>query len=245
MPDDRSVSAEHRETLPGRSPPFAGIDAVIFDCDGTLVDSERLSMRLLVECVGELGLAVSYEQMLRDHSGNELTVVLEDMEDRLGRPLPDDFVDRFRARQIDLLRRELRATDGAAEVLAGMDRPVCVASNAPMTKIDVCLQTTGLDRFFTPDRVFSAWDIQSWKPSPDLFLHAATALGVPPHRCAVVEDSGFGIQAGLAAGMQVFAYVPERQGGEEQSGGADSVAERPGRTTVIRHLTELRSFLDS
>ena len=126
----------------------------------------------------------------------------------LGHALPHDFLERFRLLQIDRLRDGLEAVHGADELLNAMIRPFCVASNAPLSKVNVCLETTGLHHYFEEHRVFSAYQIQVWKPAPDLFLMAANNLGIPPERCVVVEDSGFGIEAGLAAGMQVIAYDP-------------------------------------
>ena len=85
-------------------------------------------------------------------------------------------------------------------------KPFCVASNAPHEKIAINLTVTGLDQFFTADRTFSAYDINVWKPQPDLFLYAAKQLNVDPASCVVIEDSLAGIEAGLAAGMQVIGY---------------------------------------
>ncbi len=184
------------------------IEAVIFDCDGTLVDSETLSIAVLVELVAECGLTLAYEEALQRFSGNELSVVLDSLEQQLGHPLPGDFLNRFRERQIVVLQERVQAVDGAEELLAALSMPFCVASNAPLQKIHVCLETTGLRRFFGEPQILSAYEIQVWKPAPDLFLKAAASLSVAPERCAVVEDSRFGIDAGLAAGMQVFAFDP-------------------------------------
>ena len=184
------------------------IEAVIFDCDGTLVDSETLSLSILIEYVAEFGLTISEEEAHEKFAGNELSVVLVDIERRLGRSLPEEFLDQFRTRQISVLKRQLKAIDGAHDILKQLKLPACVASNAPLTKIQVCLETTGLHVHFGPDTIFSAYEIEVWKPRPDLFLKAAATLGVNPERCAVVEDSIFGVNAGLAAGMSVFALDP-------------------------------------
>lgn len=184
------------------------IDAVIFDCDGTLVDSERISIRVLLDLVADLGLPLPFDDAVSRYSGNDLSVVFRDIEGKLGRTLPDDFLDCFRIRQIEVLREQLQPIAGASELLTALHLPSCVASNAPVDKIQVCLETTGLHHHFELHEIFSAYQIQTWKPEPDLFLMAADALGVRPENCAVVEDSAFGIEAGLAAGMQVFAYDP-------------------------------------
>jgi len=182
------------------------IRAVIFDCDGTLVDSETLSLSVLVEFVAEHGVQISHQEAMEQYAGNELAVVLRDIEGRLGRSLPDDFLDNFRNRQIDRLKLHLKPSDGADELLSSLQVPFCVASNAPVSKVNVCLKATRLDHHFHPTTIFSAYEIEKWKPAPDLFLKAAASMNVAPEHCAVVEDSHFGVRAGLAAGMQVFAY---------------------------------------
>lgn len=204
------------------------IRAVIFDCDGTLVDSETLSLAVLVEMVADFGVDVSHAEAMERFAGNELSVVFAEIEGRLGRTLPPDFLDRFRSRQLDVLRKRLQPIDGADELLQSLRKPFCVASNAPVNKIEVCLQTTRLDRHFCAERIFSAYTIEKWKPAPDLFLQAAAEMGVAPEHCAVVEDSQFGVKAGLAAGMQVFGYQVEDAG---------LLAET--RVTPIGHLSEL------
>jgi HAD superfamily hydrolase (TIGR01509 family) len=203
------------------------IEAVIFDCDGTLVDSETLSISILLDFASEFGHKLAYEDTLQQFAGSDLAVVMKSIEQQIGHSLPDNFMDSFRARQLPILKDQLQAIHGAHELLDALDLPSCVASNAPLSKINVCLETTGLDRFFTEAHIFSAYQIETWKPSPDLFLMTAEFLQVAPERCAVVEDSGFGIEAGLAAGMQVFAYDPH-----DVHGATDQV-------TAVRCLTEL------
>lgn len=203
------------------------IDAVIFDCDGTLVDSESISMRVLLDLVSNLGLPLPFDEAVSQYSGNDLAAVFRDIESKLGRPLPHDFLDCFRDRQIDVLREQLQPIEGASELLSALHLPSCVASNAPVDKIRVCLETTDLHHHFGVEQIFSAYQIQTWKPEPDLFLMAAAALNIPPENCAVVEDSEFGIEAGLAAGMQVFAYDPDGRHASDQ------------RITATRTLPEL------
>ncbi len=187
------------------------IQAVIFDCDGTLVDSETHSLAVLVEYVAELGLHVTHKEAMERFAGNELSVVFREFEKRLGRPLPESFLDEFRQRQMSVLEEHVQAIHGADDVLTGLELPFCVASNAPLNKVNLCLTVTGLLKHFHENRIFSAYQINAWKPRPDLFLMAAEALKTAPKHCAVVEDSHFGIDAGLAAGMQVFAFDPHEK----------------------------------
>ncbi len=213
--------------------PQPPIQAVIFDCDGTLVDSETLSLAVLVEYVGEFGLEISHAEAMERFAGNELSVVFAEFEQRLGRKLPDDFLDTFRNRQMSVLREKLQPIDGVHDVIESIQLPFCVASNAPLSKVNVCLETVGLIQHFPESRIFSAYQIKTWKPEPDLFLMAAEKMQVPAENCVVVEDSVFGIKAGLTAGMQVIAYDPHRK-----------LAGQFEDVTFISTLPELRPLLD-
>ncbi len=204
--------------------------AVLFDCDGTLVDSETLTAEVYCEMLTALGHAPDPAAILHGARGRQLAVFLASLEAEFG-ALPEDFVPRFRARLADVLRARLREIEGAGALLAAMPHPVCVASNALRSKIELCLEATGLARFFG-DRVFSAYEVGAFKPAPGLFLHAAQAMGAEPARCLVVEDSEPGVAAGLAAGMRVVALAPE--------GRPDWLAPE---VPAIRRLAELRGFL--
>ena len=208
----------------------APIRAVIFDCDGTLVDSETISLAVLMDCVAEQGLHITHEEAMERFAGNELSVVFREFESRLGRSLPDDFLDAFRQRQMSHLEEKVQAIPGAHDLLTGIDKPFCVASNAPLNKINLVLNTTGLIEHFDESRIFSAYQVNVWKPEPDLFLLAAERLGIDPRECAVVEDSIFGVKAGLAAGMQVFAYDPHQR--------------LPGEYQDVRRVQQLAELID-
>ncbi|MEU0337317.1 HAD family hydrolase [Streptomyces sp. NPDC006193] len=185
-------------------------DLVIFDNDGVLVDSEPISNRHLAAYLTELGHPTSYEDSVRDYMGSAMHRVHELILERTGQRLPDDFDDVFHARVFAAFERELKPVDGVAGVLEKLTAdgvPYCVASSGSHARIRVGHRTTGLDRWFTEDRIFSSEDVGRGKPAPDLFLYAAERMGVAPGRCAVVEDSPLGVQAALAAGMDVFAFT--------------------------------------
>ena len=184
-------------------------DAIIFDCDGTLVDSEPITVAVLVEYVREFGLKIDYQEALSLFIGRDMPGIVAFLEAKIGIELPETFIDEFRARQALALRNSLRPIDGAHDLLAAMTKPYCVASNAPHDKIEINLSVTGLNQYFTADRTFSAYDINSWKPAPDLFLHVADKMKQHAASCVVIEDSAAGIEAGLAAGMQVIGYSPD------------------------------------
>lgn len=184
------------------------IEAVIFDCDGTLVDSEWLANAALVDCVAPFGLRMSCEEAMQRYVGGKMADCVADLEGRLGRKLPDSFIPEVRKRTAEAFRAHLKPMEGALEMLHELKLPACVASSGPTEKIELSLKLTGLARFFPRGRIFSAYDVGCWKPDPGLFLHAAEAMGVSPDRCAVVEDSRPGVQAGIAAGMRTFWFRP-------------------------------------
>jgi len=205
-------------------------DAVLFDCDGTLVDSETLSSEVFCELLGGLGHAAEPSEILRSFRGRQLATCLAELELRYG-VLPPDFEQRFRARSAEVYRARLREMAGAAELLRTLSHPACVASNAPRAKIELCLEATGLSQFFHR-RIFSAYEVGAWKPDPGLFLHAAEVMGAAPARCLVVEDSAPGVAAALAAGMRVVALVHE-----------EAPRWVPEGVAKIRALPELRALL--
>jgi len=181
---------------------------VIFDCDGTLVDSEELGTSVLVEMAGELGLNLPLRETNALFRGWQLDRCVAQLESWLGRKLPDDFVAQVRLRTRSTFQAKLQPIPGALDLVRALRLPMCVASSGPREKIELSLSLAGLLPYFK-DRIYSGYEIGSWKPDPGLFLHAARAMGVEPARCAVVEDSLVGVQAGIAAGMRVFAYQPD------------------------------------
>ena len=185
-------------------------DLIIFDNDGVLVDSEPISNRLLAAYLTELGHPTSYEDSIRDYMGSAMHRIHELVLERTGQRLPGDFDDVFHARVFAAFERELRPVAGVADVLeklAAGGVPYCVASSGSHARIRVGHRTTGLDRWFTEERIFSSEDVGRGKPAPDLFLHAAERMGVAPERCLVVEDSPLGVQAAVAAGMTVYGFT--------------------------------------
>ncbi|MFC9931521.1 HAD family hydrolase [Streptomyces sp. NPDC127190] len=185
-------------------------DLVIFDNDGVLVDSEPISNRLLAAYLTELGHPTSYEDSIRDYMGSAMHRIHDLVLERTGRRLPEEFDDVFHARVFAAFERELRPVPGVERVLeklTGVGVPYCVGSSGSHERIRVGHRTTGLDRWFAQDRIFSSQDVGRGKPAPDLFLYAAEQMGVAPERCAVVEDSPLGVQAALAAGMDVYGFT--------------------------------------
>jgi HAD superfamily hydrolase (TIGR01509 family) len=185
-------------------------DLVIFDNDGVLVDSEPISNRMLAEYLTELGHPTTYEDSIRDFMGSAMHRVHDLIVERTGRRLPADFDETFHRRVFEAFRRELKPVPGVAAVLEKLEAegiPYCVASSGSHERIRVGLGTTGLYERFTEERIFSSQDVGRGKPAPDLFLHAARVMGFAPERCAVVEDSPLGVEAAVAAGMDVYGFT--------------------------------------
>ncbi len=183
------------------------IDAVLFDCDGVLVDSERIAIECIIECASGVGAQFEHEEAQGHFTGAPIAETLRIIEARAGRPLPADFEPRLRARMASQFKARVTPVAGAPALVASLKVPYCVVSNGPRAKMEITLGATGLLEHFA-GRIVSAYEVGVWKPDPGLYLHAARWLGTPPEQCAVVEDSSYGIAAGVAAGMQVFALVP-------------------------------------
>lgn len=199
---------------------------VIFDCDGVLVDSEPLANAVLHAELQRLGDALSLEESAALFTGLSLSSCLEIVEERLGCSPPPDFLPRLRAGVVDAFRRELAPVAGIELVLRGLDHPFCVASSGSHEKIRFSLGLTGLHAYFDSRRIFSAEDVARGKPAPDLFLHAAAAMGFAPGRCVVVEDSLPGVRAARAAGMTVLGFGGGTGAGALRQAGADAVFSR-------------------
>lgn len=181
-------------------------ELVIFDCDGVLVDSDRISLRIQAERISALGLEMSYEDCVSDFLGLGIPATLKILAERLGRPVPDRWVAELDAAVRDSFRRELKPVPGIVQALEGIEVPACVASSGSHEKMRLTLGLTGLwDRF--AERIFSADEVQRGKPAPDLFLHAASRMSTAPEQCIVVEDSPHGIAAAKAAGMAAFGFA--------------------------------------
>ena len=195
----RDLHVEVELTAPAR--------CVLFDCDGTLVDSELPGNAALARQLALAGIAESAEAITARFRGHKLADMLAALQSSHGVSLPPDFVDRYRERAAALFETDVVPMPGAADMLARLELPMCVVSNGPLAKIRQNLRVAGLAHHFG-DRLFSAYEIGAWKPDPGLFLHAARAMGVAPGDCVVVDDSAAGIQAAGRAGMRALWFVP-------------------------------------
>jgi HAD superfamily hydrolase (TIGR01509 family) len=179
---------------------------VIFDCDGVLIDSERLAVKVDVVVLRELGWPLSEAEVIERFVGRSDRDTQAAIEAHLGRPLPPGWAERVKPRYDEAFEADLAPVPGVLEALDRITVPACVASSGTHEYLRYTLGLTGLyDRF--AGRIFSVEDVTRGKPAPDLFLHAADRMGVVPADCAVVEDSRSGVEAARAAGMPVLAYA--------------------------------------
>ncbi|MBA2382289.1 MAG: HAD-IA family hydrolase [Chloroflexi bacterium] len=208
---------------------------MVFDCDGVLVDSERLSIRLDAILLERLGWPMAESEIVERFVGRTEGAMRAEIEAHVGRDVGAEW-EAFSDEYIRLFAAELEPVDGVVGVLdavAASGMAMCVASSGDHPKIRRNLVKTGLLDWFE-GRIFSGDDVVDGKPAPDLFLHAAAAMGAEPARCAVVEDSRHGVAAARAAGMRAFGYA----------GGVTPAAALEGpRTTVFRDMAALPGLL--
>ena len=181
-------------------------ELVIFDCDGVLIDSERIAVRIDAMVLAQLGWHLSEDQVVERFLGRSEEAMVAEIEAHIGRALDDDWDKEFNRLYREAFAAELRPVDGVVDALDEITTPTCVASSGSHEKMRYTLGLTGLYERFA-GRIFSATEVANGKPAPDLFLHAARQLGAEPAACAVVEDSRYGIEAARAAGMRAFGYA--------------------------------------
>jgi len=180
---------------------------VIFDCEGTLVDSEILCCRALSTVFKEFGSQLTVEQAMQHFAGGKLADILSDTRDRLGLKISLDVLEPlYRTTLKELFESELKPMSGAKKLLEFLEKKqidFCVVSNGPRDKIEHALELTGLLSYF-PGKVFSAFDTNSWKPEPDSILYTAMSMGYRPEECIYIDDTAKGLEAGVRAGIRTI-----------------------------------------
>jgi HAD superfamily hydrolase (TIGR01509 family) len=195
---------------------------VIFDCDGVLVDSERITNVVFAEMLLELGLSFSLEDMFERFVGRSMSQCMQIIAELLGSQPPENFVSSYQLRTKKALQQHLTAVPGIANALDRIALQYCVASSGDHEKMRTTLGLTGLLPRFE-GRLYSVTEVKNPKPAPDVFLHAAYSCGTEPSRCAVVEDSPTGVAAAVSAGMTVFGYCALTPPGRLLDAGAHRV----------------------
>ena len=216
-------------------------EAVLFDCDGVLVDSEPITARVLATMLGELGWSITQDDALRIFVGKTVKDEAALIHSRTGFTLTSEWLDEFRDRRNQALEQDLQAIDGAPQAVHALHGlfggRIAVASGADMVKIELQLRKVGVYDYFA-GRFFSGQALARNKPAPDVYLTAADALGVAPQRCAVVEDTVTGATAGVAAGATVFGYSPGGPGHD-----STQALLRAGVAHVFHDMRELPALL--
>ena len=216
-------------------------EAVIFDCDGVLVDSEVLALEVELGALGEIGLTYEEEDFKARFMGMSTPAFYDaldaDHRARLGRNLPDGFRDLCSARYRASWHR-LAEVPGAREAVAKVSRLKAVASSSSDEALNRKLKLTDLWEPFAP-HIYSADHVVHAKPAPDLFLYAAEALHIAPERCLVLEDSGNGVRAARAAGMTVWGFM----GGGHMNDAAGKRLLTSGADNLVRDWEEAGQLL--
>jgi HAD superfamily hydrolase (TIGR01509 family) len=216
-------------------------DAVLFDCDGVLVDSEPITNGVLREMLAERGWSMTADECMRLFIGKAIKDEAAIIEANTGQPLTDEWLARFRERRNLNLERELVAIRNVHSAVHALHEQfegrIACASGADLFKVRLQLQKVGLMPYFE-GRVFSGHDLPRSKPFPDVYLAAAQAVGVHPARCAVVEDTITGVAAGIAAGATVFGYSPPEAGHD-----APQALRNAGAATIFTDMGQLAALL--
>jgi HAD superfamily hydrolase (TIGR01509 family) len=216
-------------------------DAVLFDCDGVLVDSERITNGVLREMLGELGWKLSPAECMRIFVGKAVKDEAALIEAHTGQPLTEDWMVRSRERRNVRLAEEVSPIHGALEAVrelhAMLQGRIACASGADRPKVEMQLAKCGMHGYFE-GRIFSGHELPRSKPAPDVYLAAIAAVQVPAGRCLVIEDTITGVTAGIAAGAAVWGYSPPEAGHDS----ADALR-RAGASFVFTRMQDLPKFV--
>lgn len=188
------------------------INAILFDCDGTLVDTESTTTRVFLQVLSEIGLILDEDTYSGKFEGTNIHYIFDYVEEQLDQKVDREALQRtYRQRCDQAFSTALEPVPGMLQLVERLTLPFAVASNGPLAKMQVTLPAAGFGDYIPQDRIFSAYDLNAWKPDPTLFLHAAQKLNVSPQQCLVIEDTIHGIQAAVAAGMPVIGINVKHQ----------------------------------
>jgi HAD superfamily hydrolase (TIGR01509 family) len=213
-------------------------DLVIFDCDGVLIDSELIGARVEAAELARIGIPLAEADILTRFLGMSAQAMYRALETEHRRALPDSFAATVQMAIDAAFERDLQVIPGIHETLDGLRTASCVASSSTLGRLRHSLGLTGLYARFAP-HVFSAEQVARGKPAPDLFLHAASAMGCAPVRCLVIEDSTSGVRGAVAAGMRVWGFI----GGGHCADGHDARLRDAGAERVFADMTDLPALL--
>ncbi len=178
---------------------------LLFDCDGTLVDSERICNVAMARKFQENGIKLDVDELVRDFRGWKLSKILETLQARYSVKVAPDFIETYRAMVSTLFISELRSIAHIENALESLPHPKAVVSSGPREKIELALKICGLSKFFGTN-IYSSYEVGSWKPDPEIYRYAATDMGFDPKDCAVIEDGLVGVESGYRAGATTYFY---------------------------------------
>lgn len=182
------------------------VKCIIFDCDGVLVDTEKIGNGIMLSMAAEYGFEMKLEDAYRDFNGRNLKECFLHIEKAIGKKLPDNFESDYREKSFEAFRTQVKPMEGIVSFLDKLKIPYCVASSGPVDKIRLNLEVAGLlDKF--ENKIFSSYQIKSWKPEPGIFLHAAKEMRFEVKDCIVIEDSKAGVIAGIQGGFKVYGFA--------------------------------------
>jgi len=221
-------------------------DLVIFDCDGTLVDTEELNNRATLELLHDQGLTqYDMDHALTQFVGIRFNQILKNIEAETGHEFPDDMSARYVARVKDLIEdgQYFNTIEGAQELIenCGEHTRICVASNGQRDNVIRSLTAAGLIGFFSEEQIFTGIEVENPKPAPDLFLLAANKMASEPSKTLVIEDSVAGVTAGVSADMKVFGFT----GTNHDKKGAEKALKSAGAAHVFTRLIHIQDHLQS
>jgi len=177
------------------------IECILFDCDGTLVDSELLSFEVLAGMFEPYGVELDPDELHWLYRGWKMGEVMDLLSNQSKLDLPGNFEPEFRALQVQQFETRLKQIPGVSELLPKIDQAMAVVTSGPMPKVRKALSVTGLDGYFG-DNIYSAFEVGIWKPDPGIYRHAAHDMGFEIERCLAVEDSPIGLAAAVASGAK-------------------------------------------
>jgi HAD superfamily hydrolase (TIGR01509 family) len=208
------------------------VKCIIFDCDGVLVDTEKIGNEILLTMASEHGFEMKIEDAYRNFNGRNLKDCFRHIESAIDKKLPVNFESEYRERSFSAFKTQVKPVEGVEDFIAQLKIPFCVASSGPVDKIRLNLETAGLlDKF--ENKIFSSYQIKSWKPDPEIFLFAAKEMGFDVKDCIVVEDSKAGVKAGISGGFKVYSFANEYNNDELEQEGA----------ILFKNFEELKSIL--
>ncbi|MET3645938.1 HAD family hydrolase [Phyllobacterium ifriqiyense] len=214
---------------------------IIFDCDGVLVDSEPISIAVLLEMIAKSGVTMSEDDAYDRFLGRSMATISKILHEEYGFTASEADLDEMRTHLYSRFELDLQPIPGIADTLKKLPQRRCVASSSQPERIRLSLRLTGLIDLLDP-HIFSATMVKNGKPAPDLFLFAANIMNVDPAECVVIEDSPAGIQAAKAAGMRVFAFT----GGTHSRGGRlESTLASLGPDLIFDDMLQLPDLLKS